>query len=245
MELFAETIRDLRSFLETRPGKKRFMSDPSKPWPDSSGRGIVLKEDMGLELGSPEKASFSSLLWTSDPSLVAGDMITLLGPDFPESMGQSLPFGKVLLLGVEGFSEDNAYDRHKELDFLRYDLDLKGFMMRAVSQYMKEWCRIDRAALRDGFSSRVMGSELVRLFTKKPFVKSAEVIFVTSSTGDVDMLKDIVSPAERIIAAMNKMATEMDFECGTCDYREVCDDASELKSMRDKLMQKSREAGHG
>ena len=71
--------------------------------------------------------------------------------------GKSLPFGKVVLLGVEGFTEDNAYDRHKELDFLRYDLDLKGFMMRAVSQYMREWCRISREALSQGFSALLPG----------------------------------------------------------------------------------------
>jgi len=41
------------------------------------------------------------------------------------------------------------------------------------------------------------------------------------------------------------MASEMDFECGSCDYRDVCEEAEGLKGMRDKLMEKSREALHG
>jgi CO dehydrogenase/acetyl-CoA synthase beta subunit len=157
----------------------------------------------------------------------------------------SLPFSKVVLAAVEGFTEDNAYDLHKDLDFLRYSIDLKGFMMRSVSQYMREWCRISTAAIRDGFSIRILGSELIRLFHTKPFVMAVEVIYLTSSPDDVVRLRQITSPAERIISAMNKMAVEMDFECGSCDYQDVCDEADGLKDMRDKLMEKSKEALNG
>ncbi|HPS94752.1 MAG TPA: hypothetical protein PK600_09835 [Deltaproteobacteria bacterium] len=245
MELFANTIEEVRSFVENTPSQRTWVKDTAECWPAGGGRNIVLKEDLGLELGSPEKESVSCLLWTENLSGIADGRITLLGPDFPESRGKSLPFGKAVLVGVEGFTGDNAYDRHKELDFLRYDLDLKGFMMRAVSQYMREWCRISRDALMQGFSARILGSALMSLFQKRPYVKAVEVIFLTSSTADVMRLKEITDPAEKIIAAMNKMASEMDFECGSCDYRDVCDEAEGLKGMRDRLMEKSREAVHG
>jgi hypothetical protein len=61
----------------------------------------------------------------------------------------------------------------------------------------------------------------------------------------VNRLREITVPAEKVIAAMNKMASEMDFECGSCDYQDVCDEADGLKGMRDKLMEKSKEALHG
>lgn len=238
MELFTGTIEAVRSFVENATPKKSWSADPDNPWPAGGSRNIVLKEDMGLELGSPGMESLSCLLWTENLTNVADGRITLIGPDFPESTGRSLPFGKVVLAGVEGFTEDNAYDRHKELDYLRYDLDLKGFMMRAVSQYMREWCRISREALLQGFSARAMGSSLIALFQKMPFVKSVEVILLTSGSEDVRRLREITSPAEKIIAAMNKMASEMDFECGTCDYQDVCDEADGLKTMRERLMEK-------
>lgn len=237
MELFTGTIKAVRSFVENATPKKSWLADPENPWPAGGSRNIVLKEDMGLELGSPGMESLSCLLWTENLANVADGHITLVGPDFPESTGRSLPFGKVVLVGVEGFTEDNAYDRHKELDYLRYDLDLKGFMMRAVSQYMREWCRISRGALLQGLSARIMGSGLIALFRKMPYVKSVEVILLTSGTADVCRLSEITAPAEKIIAAMNKMASEMDFECGTCDYRDVCDEADGLKTMRERLME--------
>ncbi len=245
MELFSDTIAAVRTFVSRTEPRSSRVEGHAPVWPGGGGRNIVLKEDTGLELGSPEKDSVSCLLWTHDLSKVTDGMITLLGRDFPENPGMSLPFGKVVIAGVEGFTEDNAYERHKEMDFLRYDLDLRGFMLRAVSQFMREWCRISNEALQNGFSVRVLGSALMELFRSKGFVKSVEVIYCTSSTADVARLKEVTSPAEKIIAAMNKMAAEMDFECESCDYRAVCDDATELKSMREKLIKKSKEVRHG
>jgi len=240
MELFLDTITALRDFMGGLSPHKTWDKDGSRTWPKGGPRNIVLSEDLGLELGSPEKESVSCLLWTEQPGLVNNGRITLIGPDFPESRGLSLPFGKVVLAGVQGFNEDNAYDRHKDLDYLRYNLDLKGFMLRAVSQFMREWCRISTAALHDGFSARILGSALMDLFAAQPFVKSVEVLYITSSSSDVIKLKEITGPAEKIIAAMNKMAMELDCDCADCDYQDVCDEATELKAMREKLMQKRR-----
>lgn len=245
LELFEDTIKEVRAFFAQTGPLSSWNEDASCIWPRGGSRNIVLKDDTGLELGSPEKDSVSCLLWTHDTSLVEDGRITLIGRDFPECKEKSLPFGKIVIAAVEGFTENNAYERHKDMDFLRYDLDLKGFMLRAASQFMREWSRISREALQNGFSARMLGSALMQLFRAQNFVKSVEVIYLTSSTADIGRLKHITAPAEMIIAAMNKMAGEMDFECDSCDYRTVCDDATQLKSMRDSLIKKSMEAVRG
>ena len=76
-------------------------------------------------------------------------------------------------------------------------------------------------------------------------MKSVEMIFFTSSSEDVARLKEITAHSEKIISAMNKMAGEFDYDCSSCDYQEVCDEADGLKGMRDKLMKKSGKALHG
>jgi CO dehydrogenase/acetyl-CoA synthase beta subunit len=136
MELFTDTISGVRAFIAGQESRRVWPADRDISWPAGGGRNIVLKDVMGLELGSPKMESVSCLLWTHDLSLIEDGRITLVGPDFGESLGMSLPFGKVVLAGVEGFTEDNAYDLHKDLDFLRYGIDLKGFMMRSASQYL-------------------------------------------------------------------------------------------------------------
>ena len=60
-------------------------------------------------------------------------------------------------------------------------------------------------------------------------MKSVEVIFVTSSPEDVARLKEIGAHSEKIISAMNKMAGEFEYDCASCDYQEVCDEAAGLK----------------
>ena len=242
VELFTDTISSVRDFITQISGKRSWIAEDKPLWPEGGGHNIVLKEDLGVELGNPQMESLSCLLWTHDLASIENGRITLMGPDFPESTGRSLPFGKVVLAGVEGFTQDNAYDLHKDLDFLRYSINLKGFMMRSVSQYMREWCRISRVAIGEGFSARTLGSALISLFLEKPFVRAVEVIYITSSPEDVIRLREITSGAEKVIAAMNKMAAEMDYECENCDYQEVCDDAFQLKAMRDRLMKKSQEA---
>lgn len=244
MELFTETISRVKDFIDEVVPLRTFNGAHPRIWPKGGSRNIVLNQDLGLELGNPQQESLSCLLWTENLSLVADRRITLAGPDFPESKGRSLPFGKVVLVGVEGFNEDNAYERHKEMDFLRYDLDMKGFMLRAVSQYMREWCRISIAALENGLNAHILGWALMEQFRTLPYVRSVEIFYLTSSSTDVRRLSEITFSAEKAIGAMNKMATEMDFDCESCDYREVCDEADDLKAMRDRLLKKRQETGH-
>jgi len=62
-----------------------------------------------------------------------------------------------------------------------------------------------------------------------------EVLFVTSSPGDVERLSGAAADARRIIEAMMKMYEEKNFDCETCEYSDVCDEVMELKKIREKL----------
>lgn len=245
MELFETTIECIKRFVQDHDEKRSWTAPEKTSWPEGGNRNIVLKENMGLELGSPETQSLSCILWTEKTDLIHDGAITLAGPDISESYGKSLPFAKIVLVAVEGFTEENTYERYQDMELLRYQLDLRGFMLRAVSQYMREWCRISREAIIKGFSAQILGSALMTLFHEKSYVKAFEVIFLTSSMDDVKRLKEITEPSQKIIAAMNKMAEDFDFDCASCDYQDVCNEADVLKGMRDKLRNKSREVEHG
>ena len=43
-------------------------------------------------------------------------------------------------------------NRYREMELAKYDVSLAGYMMRAVSQYQREWSRISRQAVAAGFS---------------------------------------------------------------------------------------------
>lgn len=211
---------------------------PSAPWPQGGPRNIVLGEDVGLELGNPRDESVACVLWSDDLDAINEGVLTLVGPDFPESAGKTLPFGKVVLVGVEGFNEDTIYERCMELDHLRYNIDKEGFMLKAVSQYQREWCRISKQALKRGFSAGHLAEALMQELRATPYVRSVELIFLTSFPQDIRQLREIVNPAVRLIAAMDKMAGEMDFDCDTCEFEDVCDEAEVLKGMREQAKRK-------
>jgi CO dehydrogenase/acetyl-CoA synthase beta subunit len=115
-------------------------------------------------------------------------------------------------------------------------------MMRAVSQFQREWSRVSKEAVDKGFSFKILGGALVDRFLSLSYVKAVEVVFITSSRQDVLELAAVADEAVKIIGAMNKMAAGLSFDCDTCEYNEVCDDVAELRSVHSKL--KKENAAH-
>jgi CO dehydrogenase/acetyl-CoA synthase beta subunit len=241
MALFEKQFTEIREYLKQRaasPAYREFVHAAPAEWPSGMKRSVVLSQEMAVELGSPQQESSSCLIWHDDPARVRDGLITLIGTDLTASAGKSLPFGKIVLIAAAGFNEENTYDRYRELDGVRYELDLKGYMMRAVSQYGREWSRVSKEAIEGGFSFSVLGGSLIDAYRRRECVRAAEVIFVTASREDVAALAPVADGAMRIIGAMNKMLEELEYDCNTCENTDVCGDVAELRSMRERLIQK-------
>lgn len=228
-------MNDYLHFREKEGRLSEIKYDKKIDWPAGGSRNVVLKNNTAVELGNPEKASVSALLWTEKPARENDCSITVIGPDIIDSKGMSLPFGKVVVLRGRGFNEENSYERYRELEQIRFGIDLSGYMMRGASQYMKEWSRISYDALDKGFSFKTLGSVLIREYMKLEYVDSAGVIFITSSSSDVEGIQPIASSSAKIISAMNKMIEEMSYDCNACEFTDVCSEVSELRSLRKRL----------
>jgi CO dehydrogenase/acetyl-CoA synthase beta subunit len=238
MGLFNSHLDRIRQFLTDRDneGILRVLRDREEvAYPSGNTSNVVLSQDTAVELGHPREESTSFLIWLDEPDLITDRRITLVGPDLPESHGSSIPFGKIVMVGGNGFTPENSYDRYREMEVLRFDLNLKGYMMRGVSQYCREWSRVSTWAIDNGLGFATLGGALIEKMHELDYVKSVEIAFITSSSENVRELSSITVDVMRIINAMNKMFNEMSFDCDTCEYTDVCDDISELRSMRDTL----------
>ncbi len=238
MGLFDKELSEIREFLtgaETDPRRREYRHSAPARWPRGMGKSVVLSQDTAVELGNPLTESCSFLVWDDTPGRVRDGAITLIGPELSECGGMSIPFGKVVIAGVSGFTAENSYDRYREMDLVRYDLDLCGYMLRAASQYQREWSRVSHEAFREGFSFQVLGGALIDAMKKSGYVEAVEVLFVTSSAEDVGRLRPISEGAHKIIGAMTKMIDEIDYDCGSCSYNDVCSDVADLRSMRQQL----------
>lgn len=241
MQGFLPLIQEVREFVSRQKNQgacRQFQADETVNWPPAGPRDIVLLPDLALELGPPQEASLCFLVWTPERQLVHDNTITLVGPDIPEAAAARLPFGKVVLTATETIDENGAYERYRSMDLARFNLSLKGFMLRATSQYMREWSRISREAVQEGFSLKTLGSALIRELKAIQGVKAAEVLFITRSSEAVDALKETGLKAHRMIQAMHKMTTEMDPDCDACEYQDVCGSAAEMKRLRKTLAQR-------
>lgn len=244
MTLFDSHIHRVRKFLDQKKIQgllREFPVEAPLAWPQAGPRDIVLAPDLALELGHPDDASLCFTVWTENADLIRDNTITLVGPDLGEAGSGRLPYGKIVLARMEHGDEDTAFERHRNMDLARFSLSLKGYMLRATSQSLREWSRISREAVSKGFSFRTLGSALIHDVKDVEGVAAAEVIFITRSNADVMALKDTAVHAARLVQAMNKMATERVEDCGNCEYQDVCSDASEMKALRETLA--SRKAG--
>jgi CO dehydrogenase/acetyl-CoA synthase beta subunit len=245
MGLFDKHYKEITTYLDRRREKgsiSEFNHNGQTQWPSEKNRNLVLGQDTAVELGNPKDTSTSFLLWVNDPEKVKNGRITVVGPDLPQLNGQQVPFGKVVIVDASDFDEENSYDRFREMELLRYDIHLKGYMMRGVSQQQREWSRVSKAAINNGFSFQHLGGALIDQFSQMPYVRSVETIFITSSKEDVLEMQKTSNSIGHLISAMNKMAEEMSFDCDECEYSEVCGDVEELRSMRDTLKDKETAA---
>ena len=206
-------------------------------WPTAGQRNLVIGRDIAVELGHPDDASVRlSSGGRHRVSGGAGASIAWAG-SAGIAKGQRRPFAKVVMIRGSGFDADNTYARYRQLEAVRYAIDLQGYMMRAVSQVNREWSRVSHAALENGFSFAVLGSALIAAFTAIDWVDRADVLFVTSSRADVMALQPQAERVRQVTAAMNKMSEEMNFDCESCSYADVCGDVAGLRAMR-KAMEK-------
>lgn len=244
MNLFHHLIDDIRAFETSHRDKGPIRELPvhaAPQWPTAGPRDIVLLPDLALEMGHPEDASLTCLLWTDESGIVASDRISLIGPDIPETNGPRLPFGKIVLVRTTACDEDMLHERYKAMDLARFNLSLKGYMLRAASQYMREWSRISREAVEKGISLSILGSALIRELKSLGFVLAVEILFITRSNEDVSALKPVCEKADRLIRAMNKMIVEMETDCGSCDFQDVCSDAAEMQALKATLAERQKQ----
>ncbi len=239
MGLFEQPLAEIREFIDAkhREGKAREL--PFAPvLPLTSSTQVILSEDTGLELGNPGTASRSLLLWGSEENVRDG-LITLVGPDFPAAGSASLPYAQVLMVAGD-FTDE--YDCYRDLRDATYNVRLRGFMTRIFPGRQSIWCRVSKEALAGGFSAQILGSSLIQALKKLDFVHGAEALMVTSSKQDVEELAGPADKVMDIVEALIKMYEEMNFDCETCDYVDVCEEVVELRRIRDRL-KAEREGG--
>jgi CO dehydrogenase/acetyl-CoA synthase beta subunit len=247
LEIFDDDIRWIRSYVESRRTQGRDVrslesEERGQRYPDflnPDGPTIVLSEETWLELGNPTTSSTAPVLVTERLDLVNDGALTLIGPDIPEARG-SLPFAQILLIASNGLQDED----YRKVNSFQYELELAGYMIKAVPSSLTIWSRVSKESAADGFSFQLLGKAITDKYKSKFDIASIEIIFVTLSREDVEELEGLRHKITRIISAMNKMIEETSFDCSSCEYLDVCGDVRQLGALRDKLMKDKQTSDH-
>jgi CO dehydrogenase/acetyl-CoA synthase beta subunit len=243
LEIFDDDIRWLRGYLESRRSQGRDVrlldsGERDRRIPDFFNKektAIVLSEDTWLELGNPKTNSTAPVLVTESLDLVHDGAITLVGPDVPEIRG-SLPFAQILLIASDQLQEED----YRKINSFQYELELRGYMIKAIPSSLNLWSRVSEESVGEGFSFEVLGRAIVDRYKSTFNIPSMEVVFVTSSEEDVKELEELRHKVTRILSAMNKMIEELSFDCSSCEYLDVCGDVRQLGALREKVMREKQ-----
>lgn len=228
MRLYNNLIKEIKGNLSN----SKVLSS-GKSLDVSEKNSVIFLSDTAFELGGNNRPCVSSLAVSSDMNF--SDSVFLLGNNLNEIKADS-PFGKFVFIEIEDFSdEQDTFNKIKELEALRYRLNVDGFMTRASALNMREQIRVSKKAVKSGITFADYGQTLLSEYLKFPYVKSAEIYFVTDYD-DFDKLNETAKKISQTTSALNHIFDNVMFDCSTCNLKEICDEVDGLKELHLKTV---------
>lgn len=233
MELYDSVIKSaMQAFAGLSP-KVRPLG--GEGWQSSDRNEILFQKDTAFELGGGGKPCVSFTAVTSAENLFPAGSVLVYGKDLSEIEGD-VPFAKITLVRADGFSEDSmqCYNAVKDIEFVAYDVFLKGVMSRISVIDRKEQLRISKSALSEGISFEKISNSYAEEYKKNPNVHDVSFVYVTENNGVFPVLRECARKADEITLALNKVLSGMNFDCATCNLKAVCDEVEGLRELHFK-----------
>lgn len=231
MELYNSLLNDTRKLLEGLP-VKQWAYKANEAWQDNGASELVLQKEAAYELGATGRGSANYILFTSSKELVPEDKVVLIGSDLKEIRDGS-DFARIVLLRV-GVLDDDTEVVHrtlKDIEFAKYHVYPKGYMVRMSPENYREQVRVSRDAIRRGINFKAIGDRYITEYKKNPNVVAAEVIFVTNPKVDYDELKATAKKASAVTGTLTHILEGLPTDCSVCALKDVCEEVDGMKEL--------------
>lgn len=232
MVLFDQLISDTEGLLPEKRKVWKYHSD--RLWPQTKENEIIMMRETAFELGGSGKPSVNYTCVTSDESKVPEDEILLFGPDLC-SIKSNTPFARIAFLQVEEMNTDEeAHKAIRNLEYMKYHIFPKGYMIRASSMNYREQVRIGKREIKEGISFETIGNTFIESYKRNPLVKHVRLIFVTEQLPAFSKLVEYAGKSEGIIKALDHIMDGLDTDCQHCDMKIICDEVEGMREMHFK-----------
>lgn len=235
MELYNPIIRKVEG-LTGSSAARCYPYSPAKAWEDTGTFELVMLRDAAFELGGDNKPTVNFTAVTTSPALVEKDEIIVCGPDLGELRGSS-PYARIALLRVGDIESDDEDDTEQafraiqDMDFVKYHVFPKGYMIRTSSESSREQVRLSKDAIRGGISFEKIGNDFIRRYKENPSILAVKLLFITAPDADYAALSQCAKQVTDITMSLSKILEGMPTDCGSCALKPICDEVEGMKEL--------------
>lgn len=234
MELYNSIIEKIDGMLGSS-SPKHYDYDPNRCWEDVGGNQLVMMREAAYELGGDSKPAVNYACVTSG-DYVDKDEILVYGKDLSEIYG-SVPFARVAVIKTRDLVGEGEEDTEplfraiQDIDFVKYHVYPKGYMIRSSSDSFREQVRVSKEAARRGINFEQVGNSYITQYKKNPDVIAVKMIFLTADDADYAGLRSDAKKTRDITMTLSKILEGMATDCHSCNLREICDEVEGLKEL--------------
>ena len=235
MELYNSIIEKIESNIGNQ-NPTRLDYNPGKCWEDVGGNQLVMMREAAYELGGDNKPAVNYACVTSTEGFADKDEILIYGKDLSEIHG-SVPFARIAIIKVKELNGENDEDTEplfraiQDIDFVKYHVYPKGYMIRSSSDSFREQVRVSKEAVSRGITFEQVGNSYISQFKKNPDVIAVKLIFATVDDANYDEMKKDAKKVRDITKTLSKILEGMATDCNSCNLREICDEVEGLKEL--------------
>ncbi|MBR5991475.1 MAG: hypothetical protein IK036_01835, partial [Clostridia bacterium] len=174
MELFDGIIRETTENTAALISKT-WDFDAADTWECSERSELIMQRDQAFELGGSGTSSANFTCVTTTQDLVLKDEVVLCGRDLPELSGD-VSFARIVFLGVKDIGdEDAAHAAIQQMEFVRYHVHPKGYMVCVSAESNQERVRVSKDALSRGLSFRQIGNTYIKAYKENENVLAVRI----------------------------------------------------------------------
>jgi CO dehydrogenase/acetyl-CoA synthase beta subunit len=234
MELYNSIIEKVNGHLG-RTVPKKYAYNPDKTWEDVGGNQLIMMKESAYELGGDNKPAVNYACISSD-NYVTEDEIWVYGKDLNEING-SVSFARIVLVKVDSLKGEGEEDTEplfraiQDIDFVKYHVYPKGYMIRSSSDSFREQVRVSKDAVKKGISFEQVGNSYIKEYKKNPNVLAVRVIFATVDDADYAEMRKDAKKVRDITKTLSRILEGMSTDCHSCSLKEICDEVEGLKEL--------------
>lgn len=234
MELYDKIINEILELIEEAGGKTRL--DLNEKWVNEKEQKLIFKKDMAYELGGGLLPAISGLAFSSTMNF--SDEIWLCGENL-DRLKKDSPYARLTVLNVDdsGWSDSQrAYSAMQRIDYTRYHVYPRGFMMRISTSEGREPVRVSREAIDSGLNFQKVGRLFIDAYHRQKEVKGVKVIFITDSNFPYEILSKKVRAMETITKSLDKIFNNLVMDCRSCNLKPVCDEVEGMRQLHNAIV---------